>query len=147
MLKLILVLLLPTAAVASQLTCQVSQVYSADTLSCQETGQAPKQVQLAAIQALDPTTPAGQLGREYLEKRLRGKTVVLSQDQQRPMPQRVWLLLDGKEINRELLNQGMARVHPEVSEAEYYMQQNLAIRAGLGLWHQRYDAETGSLAR
>jgi endonuclease YncB( thermonuclease family) len=147
MLKLILALLLPTAAIAGELTCEVRQVHAADTFSCQETGQAPRQVKLAAIKALDPATPAGQLGREYLEKRLLGKTVVLSQDQQRPMPQRVWLLLDGKEINRELLNQGMARVHPEVSEAEYYMQQNLAIRAGLGLWHPRYDAETGSLAR
>ncbi len=147
MYKLIFALLLPTAAIAGELTCEVRQVHAVDTLSCHVAGQAPRLAKLAAIKAFDPATPVGLMGRTYLEKRLLGKTVVLRQDPHRPMPERVWLLLDGKEINLELLNQGMARVHPEVSEAEYYMQQNLAIRAGLGLWHPRYDAETGSLAR
>lgn len=147
MFKLILALLLPTTALAGELTCQVRQVYSADTLSCQETGKAARQVQLAALKAFDPATPAGQIGRTYLEKRLLGKTVVLRQDPHRPMPERVWVLLDGKEINRELLNQGIARVHPEVSEAEYYIEQSHAISAGLGLWDQRYDVETGELAK
>ena len=147
MLKLILALLLPTAVMADELTCQVRQVYAADTLSCQVAGPAPRLAKLAAIKAFDPATPVGQMARTYLEKRLLGKTVLLRQDPQRPMPERVWLLLDGKEINRELINQGIARVHPDITEADYYIEQSHAVRAGLGLWEKRYNAENGELAR
>lgn len=147
MLKLILALLLPTAAMADELTCQVRQVYAADTVSCQVAGQPPSVARLAAVKAFDPATPVGQMGRTYLQKRLLGKTVLLRQDPLRPMPERVWLLLDGKEINRELISQGMARVHPEISEADYYIEQSHAISAGMGLWGKHYNAETGELAR
>jgi endonuclease YncB( thermonuclease family) len=146
--KLMLTLLLPITAWAGQTSCQVQQVMAADTLLCQPPGQPSSLVQLYAVKALNPATPAGQLGKTYLEKRVLGKTVVLRWPGNDSLPNtRVTVMLDGQELNQELLGKGMARVHPDTSAADYYTQQSHAIRAGLGLWDQRYNAETGDLAR
>lgn len=142
-----LVLGLSAVPVLAQ-TCRVTSVLDGDTVRCWA-GWRELTVRLGQIDAPEKDQPYGRQAQAVLAGKVLARSVVLSQAETDKYGRTVaQLALDGRDINREMVQQGWAWAYRQYLHDRSYLQAEQAARAARsGLWADARPVEPSQWRR
>ncbi|WP_246167820.1 thermonuclease family protein [Propionivibrio limicola] len=116
--------------------CRVVGVTDGDTLTCLTEEKQQIKVRLAQIDAPEKAQPFGQRSKQALSDLVFQKDVVLEKETTDKYGRMVAKVLkDGKDVNLEMVRQGMAWVYDQYAhDREYFAIQQVAKSSRAGLW-------------
>lgn len=119
-----------------ELQGKVVKVVDGDTINVLDSNQTQHKIRLFGIDAPEKKQSFGNKAREYLASLIAGKdVVVLVKDKDRYQRSIGIVLLDGKDINKEMVKNGYAWAYLEYSK-DYISEQADAKSFKLGLWSE-----------
>jgi len=136
---LALVLTSPTLAAESHLTLKVVGVHDGDSITCLTDDNRQLKVRLDAIDAPELGQPFGQASKNALSDMVFGKTVTVIEKKKDRWGRTVaHVLVEGKDTNLMMLEQGMAWHYTEYSSNKRLQRAEDEARAKrTGLWSDR----------
>lgn len=129
-------LLSATGAYAEQIHCRVVGVTDGDTLTCLSAEKKQIKVRLAQIDAPESSQPFGQRSKQALSDHVFSQDVDLERETTDRYGRMVAKVLkDGKDVNLEMVRQGMAWVYDQYAhDQDYFSAQRTSQAAKIGLW-------------
>lgn len=139
---LLLLLGLPSLALAQPLSCRVVSISEGDTFTCLTTANKRLRVRLAEIDAPERKQPYGAEAKQALAELVLEKQVVLhEQELDRYGRTLARAYVDGRDVNYTLVEQGAAWAYTEqLKDHRLKDAETLARNMGKGLWRQHADA-------
>ena len=149
MASLLLIFTVLSACSREKNTCRVVKISDGDTLTCLTKGNKSIKVRLAEIDAPEKSQAFGQKSKKTLSDLVYQKNVRLSLKEKIAInePSRLFIIKI-KNINLEMVKQGMAWAYKQYSHDPIYLQaQENAQAKGIGLWADNNPIEPSQWRR
>lgn len=139
---LLLLLLVPLATVAAELSCRVVRIVDGYTVVVLDGANAQHRIRLAGIDTPERKQPFGQKAKEHLSRLVAAQSVVVNWDKRDRYKRIVGKIIhDGRDVNLAMVQAGFAwwyrKYADEQSPADRALYEDAERKAraeGLGLW-------------